>query len=190
MVTLAPAPPATGIRAHGLRAGIRAPELDLPATPDGRRVKLVDQAGSPVVLVFYPADFTPVCTGELSLFNELLPELGSFGAKVFGISCDSLWCHIAYSSQLRLQTTLLSDFEPKGEASRRYEVYRDDLGVSERALYVVDDGGVIVWSHVSPIEVNPGIDGVLEVLERLTGKELDLAPLSPQPQSPQKEARA
>jgi hypothetical protein len=73
MVLQAPAPPASGIRAHGLSRGTAAPDLDIPATPDGNRIKLADQRGSPAVLVFYPGDFTPVCTGELGLFNELLP---------------------------------------------------------------------------------------------------------------------
>ena len=107
--TLAPPPPASGVLAHGLPAGTRAPELNLPSTPDGRRVELSHQAGSPVVLVFYPGDFTPVCTNELGLFNELLPELQELGAKIFGISCDSTWSHIAYANELNLRIPLLSD---------------------------------------------------------------------------------
>ncbi len=183
MVLLAP-PPASGVLAHGLSPGAAAPELDAPTTPDGRKVKLADQRGSPVVLVFYPGDFTPVCTGELGLFNELLPEMQSLGAKVFAISCDSLWSHIAYASELNLRIPLVSDFHPKGELCRRFDVYRDDIGTSERALFVVDGDGRIFWSHVSPIEINPGVDGVLEALERLTGRELDLMPDAP-PSRPQ-----
>ena len=172
MAFIAPAPAASGVRASGLPAGTPAPELDLPATPDERPFKLADAAGSPVVLIFYPGDFTPVCTGELGLFNELLPELNGFGAKVVGISCDSPWVHTAYSNELNLQIPLLSDFHPKGEASRRYNAYRDDIGTSERALFVIDGEGKIFWSHVSPIELSPGADGVLDALERLTGREL------------------
>jgi peroxiredoxin (alkyl hydroperoxide reductase subunit C) len=157
----------------------------LPATPDGRRFHLADIQRSPVVLIFYPGDFTPVCTSELGLFNELLPEFGSFGAKVLAISCDSVWSHCTYAAELRLQITLLSDFHPKGECSRRYNVYREEDGISERALFVIDGQGSIFWSHVSPIEVNPGADGVLDALERLSGKELQ----PPLPQPPPLEVR-
>src|SRR5882672_2975092 len=115
MVTIAPAPPASGIQSRGLAAGQTAPELGLPATPDGRRITRADHKGSPLVLIFYPGDFTPVCTSELGLFNELVSEIGALGAKVFAISCDSLWAHVAYASELNLQIPLLSDFHPKGE---------------------------------------------------------------------------
>ena len=180
MVLQAPPPPASGVQAHGLSRGTAAPELDIPATPDGNRIKLADQRGSPAVLVFYPGDFTPVCTGELGLFNELLPELHAFGAKVFAISCDSLWSHIAYAKELNLRIPLLTDFHPKGEVCRRFDVYRDDIGTAERALFVLDSDGRIFWSHVSPIEINPGADGVLGALEQLTGKDLELALPTPQ----------
>lgn len=187
MVVLAPAPPASGVLAHGLPPGASAPELDAPATPDGKRVRLADQRSSPVVLVFYPGDFTPVCTGELGLFNELLPEIQELGAKIFGISCDSSWSHIAYAQELNLRIPLLSDFHPKGEVCRRFDVYRDDIGTSERALFVLDGDGRVFWSHVSPIEINPGADGVLDALERLTGKELELAAPAAKPQAEEQE---
>ncbi|GMU01562.1 redoxin domain-containing protein [Corallococcus caeni] len=189
MATLAPPPPASGILVHGLPPGTRAPEWDAPSTPDGRRIKLADQRGSPVVLVFYPGDFTPVCTGELGLYNELLPEFGQFGAKVFGISCDSLWSHIAFAKELHIQIPLLSDFHPKGELSRRYNVYREDAGICERALYVIDGKGDIYWSHVSPIEINPGADGVIDALERLSGKQMEVPTFQPQQQPSLPEAR-
>jgi peroxiredoxin (alkyl hydroperoxide reductase subunit C) len=134
------------------------------------------------VLIFYPGDFTPVCTGELGLFNELLPEFVTFGAKLFGISCDSFWSHSTYAAELKLQIPLLSDFHPKAECSRRYHVYREEEGISERALFVIDGRGTIFWSHVSPIEINPGADGVLDALERLSGKTLPtLTPPRSQP---------
>lgn len=191
MATLAPAPPppAKGILAKGLPAGARAPTLDLPSTPDGRLVKLSEREGSPAVLVFYPGDFTPICTNELGLFNELLPVFGQFGAKVLGISCDSLWSHVAFAKELHIQVPLLSDFHPKGEISRRYNVYREDIGTCERALYVIDGKGVIYWSYVSPIELNPGADGVLDALERLTDKTMELPALQQQQQPSQPEAR-
>ena len=150
-----------------LAPGTAAPELSLPATPDSRRVSLADYRGAPVVLVFYPADFTPVCGSELALFNELLPDLEAMGAKLLAISCDGVWSHVAYAERLNLHMPLLSDFHPKGEASRRYGVYNDAAGTCARGLFVVDAAGVIAWSHVAPPDVNPGAAGVLEALEAL-----------------------
>lgn len=170
MVTIAPPPPAKGIRSSGIPAGTRAPPFTLPATPDGRLVSLEEYRGTPLLLIFYPADFTPVCNSELSVFNELLPEFGQLGARLVGISCDSVWSHIAFANQLRTQIPLLADFEPKGQVARSYGVYRDQDGFSERALFVIDGRGEIFWSHVSPIEKNPGPDGAIDALERLTGQ--------------------
>jgi peroxiredoxin (alkyl hydroperoxide reductase subunit C) len=154
---------------RGLATGTIAPELNLPATPDGRRVTLAGCRGAPVVLVFYPADFTPVCGSELALFNELLPDLEAMGVRLLAISCDSVWSHVAYAQRLNLHMPLLSDFHPKGEASRRYDVYNDDAGVCARALFVLDGAGAVAWSHIAPPDVNPGAAGVLEALERLRG---------------------
>ena len=150
-----------------LEPGTAAPELGLPATPDADRVTLAAYRGAPVVLVFYPADFTPVCGSELALFNELLPDLQAMGARLVAISCDGVWSHVAYAERLNLHMPLLSDFHPKGEVSRRYGVYREDTGNCARALFVVDAAGVIAWSHVAPPDVNPGAAGVLEALEAL-----------------------
>ena len=151
----------------GLSPGAVAPELDLPGTPDGRRIRLADCRGTPVVLAFYPADFTPVCGSELALFNEILPDIGALGGKLFAISCDSVWSHVAYAERMNLKMPLLSDFHPKGEASRRYRVYNDAAGVCARALFVVDGAGVVSWREVVPADVNPGAAGVLDALERL-----------------------
>jgi peroxiredoxin len=170
---IAPPPEATGIRSYGLKPGTRAPELAVPATPDGRVVTLEQFHGQPVVLIFYPQDFTPVCTGEMGLFNELLPEFNQFGAHVLGCSVDSLPTHIAFSRELGLQIQLLADFHPKGGVARRYDVYRAEEGFSERAIFVIDGQGQIFWSFVSPIEQSPGADGVLDALERLTGRGLE-----------------
>ncbi len=191
MVNIAPPPPASGVLSHGLSPGGRAPELDVPVTPGGRPVQLADYRGAPLVLIFYPGDFTPVCTSELGLFNELLPDLQALGANVLGISCDSLWAHGAYARELKLRLGLASDFHPKGALSRRYDVYRDDIGTCERALFVVDGEGSIFWSEVSPIELNPGADGVLDALERLSGRDVAFASTlrSPEPPSAQREGQ-
>jgi peroxiredoxin len=153
-----------------LPAGTKAPGFALPAAPD-RSVSLEDFRGRPVVLAFYPADWSPVCGDQLALYSELRPEWDRLGTEVLGISVDGPWCHVAFSEARHLKLTLLSDFEPKGEVSRRYDAYNEQGGTSKRALFVIDGEGVIRWSYVSPDEVNPGADGILEELERLVQTE-------------------
>jgi peroxiredoxin len=126
-----------------------------------------DLLGRPAVLVFYPADWSPVCGDQLALYSELKDDFARFDAQLVGISVDSVWCHRAYREQRKLWFPLLADFEPKGEVSRRYGVYRSAEGVSERALFVLRPDGVIAWRYVSPVDVNPGADGILDALERL-----------------------
>jgi alkyl hydroperoxide reductase subunit AhpC len=103
----------------------------------------------------------------MTLYNEILPEFQRAGAELLGISVDGVWCHLAFARDRKLQFPLLSDFEPKGAVAREYGVYRHHDGVSERALFVIDGDGVIRWSHVSPIGVNPGADGILRALEAM-----------------------
>jgi peroxiredoxin len=152
-----------------LEPGTKAPDFSLETTPD-QAVSLRDYRGKKLVLVFYPADWSPVCTDQLSVYNELLPEFRRFGAEMVGISVDGVWCHIAFAKDRKLRIPLLADFEPKGAMARDYRVYRNGEGISERALFVVDEDGVIRWSYVSPIGINPGADGILEALERLQGR--------------------
>jgi peroxiredoxin len=128
---------------------------------------LSDLRGRPVILVFYPADWSPVCGDELALFNELLPEFRRHEAELIGISVDGVWCHRAYAEARHLEFPLLADFEPKGEISQAYGAYRQGEGFSERALFVLDRDGVIRWSYLSPVNVNPGADGILAALEGL-----------------------
>ena len=101
------------------------------------------------------------------MYNEILPEFQKFGAKLVGISVDGPWCHAAFSDARKIDFPLLADFEPKGEVARRYGVYRDADGTAERALFVIDSDGVVRWSYVSPIGVNPGADGILQALQDL-----------------------
>jgi len=149
-----------------LEPGISAPDFTLHSTPD-QSVSLSQFRGRPTILVFYPADFSPVCGDEMALFNEILPEFEKFDAELMGISVDGVWCHLAFSKDRKLRFPILSDFEPKGEVARKYGVYRKEEGVAERALFVIDKDGVIRWSYVSPIGVNPGAHGVLNALESL-----------------------
>ena len=149
-----------------LRAGIGAPEFTLRSTPD-QFVSLTEFRGRPVVLAFYPADWSPVCGDQMSLYNELLPEFRSLGAELLGISVDGTWCHAAFSRERKLHFPLLADFEPKGAVARLYGVYRSDDGTSERALFVIDSQGLIHWSYVAPIGINPGAEGILAALDEL-----------------------
>lgn len=149
-----------------LKAGIQAPEFSLHATPD-QRVALSELRANPVVLAFYPADWSPVCGDQLTLYNELHSEFAKFNAQLVGISVDGVWCHRAFSETRHLHFPLLADFEPKGAVARAYGVYRESEGTTERALFVLDREGVIRWSYVSPVGVNPGADGILTALESL-----------------------
>lgn len=149
-----------------LEAGTTAPPFSLRATPD-QTVSLSDFRGRPVILAFYPADWSPVCGDQMALYNEILGEFRRFDAELIGISVDGVWCHIAFAHDRKLHFPLLADFEPKGQTARLYGVYRPDEGTSERALFVIDATGVIRWSYVSPVGVNPGADGILRALEAL-----------------------
>ena len=120
-----------------------------------------------MVLVFYPEDWSPVCSDQLALYQELLSEFRRFDAEVVGISVDGIWCHLAFAKDRNLHFPLLADFEPKGEVAREYQVYRSADGTTERALYVIDADGIVRWSYVSPVGVNPGADGILRALESL-----------------------
>ncbi len=153
-----------------LPAGVRAPAFTLPRS-SAQSLSLSDLLGRPVVLCFYPADWSPVCGDQLALYNELLPEFRRHDAALLAVSVDGVWCHAAFARERRLRFPLLADFEPKGAVARTYGVYRQDLGVAARALFVLDADGLLRWRHVSPIDVNPGADGILAALEALTGKE-------------------
>lgn len=152
-----------------LQPGSAAPSFTLPSTPD-QRVSLSDFRGQPVILAFYPADWSPVCGDQMALYNEVLGEFRKLKAQLLGISVDGVWCHAAFSGDRKLHFPLLADFEPKGAVARQYGVYREAEGLTERALFVIDGEGIVRWSFVSPIGVNPGADGIFDALEALTGK--------------------
>ena len=156
----------TNLPASSAAVGQAAPDFTLPSAP-GRSLSLSELRGHPVVLVFYPADWSPVCGDQMALYNEVLPDFQEHRAQVLGVSVDGPWCHRAFAEARKLRFPLLSDFEPKGAFARACGVYREGDGTSERALFVVDGEGTIRWSYVSPIDVNPGADGILEALEEL-----------------------
>jgi peroxiredoxin len=153
-----------------IEAGTRAPDFALP-DQDGNVVSLAGLSGRTVVLVFYPGDFSPVCTDQLSLYEEKLSELRDRGVELYGVSVDSAYCHAAFRRHLDVSTPLLADFHPKGEVARAFGVYSDEYGVAGRALVAIDPGGVVCWTHrsPSPLEI-PGPELVIEALEGPLGR--------------------
>jgi peroxiredoxin len=152
-----------------LQPGTLAPDFILHVTPD-QKLSLSELRGQPVILVFYPADFSPVCGDQMALYNEVLPEFAKHNAELLGISVDGVWCHAEFAKSRHLHFPLLADFEPKGEVAKKYGAYRDADGFTERALFVIDQKGKIFWSYCSPVGVNPGADGILQALEDLSKK--------------------
>jgi peroxiredoxin len=156
--------------ANILAKGTRAPDFTLQVTPD-QTLSLSELTGRRVILAFYPADWSPVCGDQMSLYNHVLPEFRRYGAELLGLSVDGAWCHQAFAHDRKLHFALLADFEPKGAVARSYCAYRQSEGVAERALFVIDEKGMITWSYCSPIAVNPGADGILDALEALPSLE-------------------
>lgn len=160
-----------------LKAGEKAPDFTLPCHADksagGEKVTftLSNLRGKNVVLAFYPADWSSVCGDELALYNELLPTFEKYNAELFGISVDSIYCHEAFRKARNYKMLLLADFHPKGEVAKKYGVYREEDGFSERALFVIDKAGEIRWSYVSPLDVNPGAEQILKTLKEIEGEE-------------------
>lgn len=149
-----------------LAPGTRAPDFTLPSTPD-QRVSLSEFLGQRVILAFYPADWSPVCGDQLAVYNEILPTFRHQHAALLGISVDGIWSHLAFAEARKYHFPLLADFEPKGAIAKQYGAYREHDGTSERALFVIDSDGIIRWSYLSPVGVNPGADGILDALEAL-----------------------
>lgn len=156
-----------------LEAGKEAPDFDLHVTAD-QTLSLNELRGKPVIIAFYPADWSPVCSDELALFNECLPEFRKHKAEILGISVDGSWCHAAFAQNRKIHFPLLSDFEPKGETAKKFGAYNSKVGMCDRALFVLDKNGVIAWSYLSPVGENPGADGILEALEHLKETNYDL----------------
>jgi peroxiredoxin len=152
-------------RHSSLQEGL-GPGFSLVST-SGDRIDLDEYRGQPVVLVFYPADKSSVCTSQLALYNEALPLIEEYNAQLLGISVDDIASHQAFSDSLGLNFPLLSDDDPVGAVGRAYGVYDERDGKNDRALFVLDGEGVIRWSHVSPRNVNPGANGILDALESL-----------------------
>jgi peroxiredoxin len=147
-----------------IEPGTPAPEFTLK-NQDGERVSLADFRGRRVMLVFYPADFSPVCTDQLSIYQEVLPQIEG-EAALLGISVDSIWSHRAFREQLGAEIPLLADFHPKGEVAASYGAYLAEYGTSNRSLVLVGEEGVVEWVHESPTPLEiPGANLIFDALE-------------------------
>ena len=149
-----------------LPIGTIAPDFELNSTPD-QKLRLSELKDKKIVLAFYPADWSPVCDDQLTLYNEMGKYFVRYNAQLIGISVDSKWSHLAFAENRKFHFPLLSDFEPKGEVARVYDVYDSTTGQSKRALYVIDETGIFRWYYLSPVGINPGADGILDALERI-----------------------
>jgi peroxiredoxin len=150
-----------------IEPGARAPDFTLP-DQDGQQVSLSDFRGQTVVLVFYPADFSRVCTDQLSVYQEVLPQFEERKAKLLGISVDGAFCHRAFRNHLNLDLPLLADFHPKGEVARAYGVWSEKYGTASRALVVVNEEGTVTWSYLSPPLEVPGANLIFDALDQRT----------------------
>jgi peroxiredoxin len=148
-----------------IEAGQPAPDFTLP-DQDGQPVALADLRGKAVVLAFYPNDFSPVCTDQLSVYQEALGEFESRGVRVLGISVDSAFCHKAFRRHLNLTIPLLADFHPKGEVARAYGVWAEAYGVAGRSLVIVGPDGIVEWTYRSPPLEVPEAALILDALDQ------------------------
>jgi peroxiredoxin len=152
-----------------LPVGTPAPDFALPQTASSR-FALHGLLGQPVVLVFYPLDWEAVSRDQLVLYQKFTPEFDRLGARLLGISVDSVYCHMAFARDARLHFPLLADFYPRGQVTRRFGIYRDKYGMSARALFVLDRRGKIRFSRAYPDLFNPGVDEPLTTLETLAAE--------------------
>ncbi len=148
-----------------IEAGSPAPDFTL-RDQDGSDVTLADLKGQRTLLVFYPLDFSPVCSDQLSIYQELIDDFESKGVKLYGVSVDSAFCHKAFQDKLNLTMPLLADFEPKGAVAKAFGVYNDEHGISNRALFLIEGDGTVSWSYLSPsvLEI-PGANLIFDALE-------------------------
>lgn len=147
-----------------IAAGEPAPDFTL-RDQDGEKVSLSDYRGRKVLLVFYPMDFSPVCADQLSIYQEVKPQIAERGVELVGISVDHGFAHKAFQEKLGIDTRLLADFEPKGEVARAYGAYIEKVGHANRSLVLVDEEGTVEWVHESPTPLEiPGANVIFDAL--------------------------
>lgn len=149
-----------------IQPGNTAPDFTLASGPN-ETLSLSDYKGRNLILAFYPADWSPVCSDQMSLYGNMLQYFTGLNASIVGVSVDSRWCHAAFSRDRNLGFPLLADFEPKGALAKAYGVYDEQSGESDRALFVIDARGVVRWSYLAARGENPGADGIIDALEAI-----------------------
>jgi peroxiredoxin len=148
-----------------IAVGEQAPDFTL-RDQDGEKVSLADYRGRKVLLIFYPGDFSPVCGDQLSIYQEVKPQIAERGVELVGVSVDSFFAHKAFQEKLGIDTTLLADFEPKGAVSRAYGAYLEKFGHGNRSLVLIDEQGTVEWVHESPTPLEiPGANLIFDALE-------------------------
>ena len=148
--------------------GEKAPDFSLP-DQDGNIVSLADLRGQTSVLVFYPGDWSPVCSDQLNIYQEVLGELEERGAKLYGVSVDSAFSHKAFQDHLGVTFPLLADFHPKGEVSRAYGAHIEERGHNNRSLVMVGPDLDVLWSHAAPTPLEiPGANLIFDALDRFS----------------------
>jgi peroxiredoxin len=148
-----------------IEPGTPAPDFTL-RDQDGNEVSLEDLRGQRTVLVFYPSDFSPVCTDQLSVYQEVLPEFEERGLKIYGISVDNAYCHNAFQKSLGISIPLLADFHPKGEVAERFGVYAEGYGVAKRSLVMIGPDLTVEWAHKGPPLEIPGANLIFDALDQ------------------------
>ena len=147
-----------------IAVGEKAPDFSL-LNHKGEEVSLSGFRGRRVLLVFYPSDFSPVCSDQLSIYQEVKPEIAAKGVELLGISVDHHWAHKAFQEKLGIDTTLLADFHPKGAVAKAYDSYLEDYGIANRTLVLVDEEGIVAWTHESPSPGQfPGANVIFDAL--------------------------
>ena len=151
-----------------IEPGSEAPAFTLP-DHRGEDVSLSSFRGRKLMLCFYPNDFSPVCGDQLSVYQEVRPQIAEAGAELVGISTDGSWAHNAFRKQLGLEMPLLSDFHPKGEVTRAYGAYIEERGHPNRSLVLVDEQGIVRWVHESPSPLEiPGANLIFDALDQVS----------------------
>ena len=154
-----------------IEPGTAAPDFTLP-NHRGEQVSLSDFRGRKLMLVFYPADFSPVCSDQLSIYQEVLDQISEAGVQLLGISVDSSWTHNAFRKKLGLEIPLLSDFHPKGAVSASFGAYQDEWGTTNRSLVLIDEQGIVRWVHESPTPLEiPGANLIFDAIEAAAGQQ-------------------
>ncbi len=156
-----------------LSVGTKAPDFSLKKGDDSFEMnanntfQLSQMKGKNIILAFYPADWSPVCSNQIAIYSQLKEEFASYNAVCVGISVDGTFCHKAFKEQNNLSIDLLCDFEPKGEVAKLYGSYDENIGVCKRSIYVIDTEGIIQYSYLSPMGENPGAKEILETLKKI-----------------------